>query len=457
MVEATQAIPYVADNDKRGKRLRRDLRASLLDGTAFGGMVGFGETYLPAFALAIGLGEMVAGMVSSVPLLAGGLMQLVSPLAVRLMRSHRRWVVLCAAAQALTFLPLVIAALSGSIGPATLLGIAAVYWGAGLAAGPAWNTWIGTLVPGAIRSRFFAHRTRVSQAAVFVGFLSGGIVLHYASEHEQRLHAFAALFAAAGFCRLLSALTLRLHREPIPLPLNMRRIPWRKVLHHLRASSGGRLLVYLVAVQSAVQLAGPYFTPFMLKKLNFTYGELVALFSMAFVAKVIALPLWGRVAKAAGARQLLWIGGIGIVPLSAGWLVSQHVAWLSALQILGGITWAAYELAFFLLFFESIAEEERTSVLTIYNLLNTMAWVVGSLIGGALLMAFNISFNAYLLVFALSSVGRAAAIVLLARVPRLIVEADEMGVRTVAVRPGAASLDAPVLPSLPDQLRRDES
>ena len=29
--------------------------------------------------------------------------------------------------------------------------------------------------------------------------------------------------------------------------------------------------------------------------------------------KVITLPLWGRVAKAAGANQLLWIGGIGIV------------------------------------------------------------------------------------------------------------------------------------------------
>lgn len=451
--DAAKTMPISATGVSRRGQLRRELRFSLVDGAAFGGMVGIGETYLPAFALAVGLGEMAAGMVSSLPLVAGGLMQLASPMAVRLLRSHRRWVVVCAIVQALTFLPLLAAALTGSISTATLLFVAAVYWGAGLATGPAWNTWIGTLVPRSIRPRFFANRTRISQAGVFAGFLVGGLVLQYASAHDQHIQSFAVLFALAAGCRLLSIRMLQLQSEPVPLPENMRQIPWKRVFHHLRASSGGRLLVYLVVVQGAAQLAGPFFTPFMLKKLEFTYGELVFLFSIAFFAKVVALPMCGQVAKKIGARQLLWIGGVGIVPLSGGWLVSQHFVWLSVLQILGGVAWAAYELAFFLLFFESIAEEERTSVLTIYNLLNTTAWVVGSLIGGAILFSFDASFNGYLLVFGLSSVGRLAALPLLARVPRLVVDADEMGVRTVAVRPGAASLDTPVLPSLPDQHR----
>jgi MFS family permease len=203
-------------------------------------------------------------------------------------------------------------------------------------------------------------------------------------------------------------------------------------------------------------MAGPFFTPFMLKKLEFSYAELVALFSMAFLSKVASLPLWGRVAKQIGARHLLSIGGIAIAPLSAGWLVSQNFAWLGFLQVIGGIAWAAYELAFFLLFFESIAEEERTSVLTIYNLLNTLAWVGGSLLGGALLLAFNTSLQGYLVVFGLSSVGRLVALIFLARIPRLIVDSDELAVRTVAVRPGAASLDTPVLASLPDQFHDDD-
>jgi MFS family permease len=435
------------------QRLERDLRASIVDGVSFGGMVGLGETYLPAFALAVGLSEMDSGLVSSVPLVAGGLMQLGSPFAVRILGSHRRWVVGCAVIQAISFIPLVIAAMVGSIGITSLLFIAAVYWGSGLATGPAWNTWIGTLVPRPIRPRFFAHRTRLSQAGVFLGFCGGGVLLHYASIYQRSLQAFALMFSLAAICRMISAVSLRLHSEPVPLPTNMRKIPWRRVFHHLRASSGGKLLVYLAMVQAATQVSGPFFTPFMLKQLKIDYKDLVILFSTAFLAKVLSLPFWGRVAKRVGARNLLWIGGVGIVPLSGGWVLSQNFLWLNALQVCSGILWAAYELAFFLLFFESIAEEERTSVLTIYNLMNTVAWVAGSLVGGLILFSFDTSFNGYLVIFAASSVARLAALALLARVPRMIVDSDQMAVRTVAVRPGAASLNTPVLPSLPDQVR----
>ena len=43
----------------------------MIDAAAYSVMVGCGETYLPAFALALGLGPIVAGMVASVPLLVG--------------------------------------------------------------------------------------------------------------------------------------------------------------------------------------------------------------------------------------------------------------------------------------------------------------------------------------------------------------------------------------------------
>ena len=120
-----------------------------------------------------------------------------------------------------------------------------------------------------------------------------------------------------------------------------------------------------------------------------------------------------------------------------------------------GVVWAAYELAFFLLFFESIAQEERTSLLTLYNLINTIAWVIGALLGGALLLAYSASYNAYLLIFTISSVGRCLALFLLARSQLLDIDVDVMAVRTIAVRPNSASLDAPVLPSLPDQVASD--
>ncbi len=441
-------------SSRDAKQLRRDLKYSCGDGIAFGGMVGFGETYIAAFVLAVGLGELTAGLVSSVPLLAGGLMQTVSPLAVRLLRSHKRWVVACATAQALSFVPFFVAAWQGRMSSLAALVVVAVYWGAGLATGPAWNTWIGTIVPRGVRPRFFADRTRASQVAVFTGVLVGGLILQIGSSRQETTLAFALLFVLACVCRIVSVALLALQSEPIPVPANMRGPRWADVFSHLRTSNGGRLLLYLVAVQAAVQMAGPYFTPFMLEKLKLSYAQLVALLAFAFLSKVIALPIWGRFAKQVGPHRLLWIGGLGIVPLGAGWLVTQHFAWLVVLQVYGGAVWAAYELAFFLLFFESIPEEERTSVLTVYNLLNTAGWVAGSLVGGSLLYLAGASYGAYLMVFCISSLGRCLALVLLARLrPQQVeVEAAAVGVRPMAVRPNSGALDAPVLPSMPDQM-----
>ena len=97
------------------------------------------------------------------------------------------------------------------------------------------------------------------------------------------------------------------------------------------------------------------------------------LIAFSFVSKIIALPFCGRLAKRLGARRLLTLGGIGIIPMAGMWYVSDNYVWLCFTQITAGIAWAAYELAFLLLFFESIPATDRVSVLTLFNLLNSAA------------------------------------------------------------------------------------
>src|SRR3990172_2392532 len=175
--------------------LRRDLRSIVGDGIAFSLMVGVGETYLPAFVLAAGLGEITAGLVSTLPMLVGASLQLVSPAAVRRLGSHRRWVVLSARLQAASFVPLVVGALSGGSDRAWVFVAAAAYWGFGMATGPAWNTWVSTLVPERRRARFFARRNRWCQAALLAGVLAGGALLEGGPHLGDRVRVFALLFA----------------------------------------------------------------------------------------------------------------------------------------------------------------------------------------------------------------------------------------------------------------------
>jgi MFS family permease len=83
-----------------------------------------------------------------------------------------------------------------------------------------------------------------------------------------------------------------------------------------------------------------------------------------------------------------------------------------------GAVWAAYELATLLLFFETIPSEKRVGMLTVFNLANAGAVVVGSALGGAMLAVCGASRGAYLAVFVVSALARAAAVVALVRMPR---------------------------------------
>jgi len=323
-----------------------------------------------------------------------------------------------------------------------------MYWGAGLATGPAWNTWIGTIVPPSVRARYFSCRTRLNQAAVLAGFLAGGLALQQGVSLGSPLSAFAVLFFLAGLCRLASARFLARQSEPVPIPDNMRHIPAGELIVRLSRSHDGRLLWYMALVQGAAYFAGPYFAPYMLRELRFSYAEFVCLIATAFVSKVVALPMIGRFASRFGARRLLWIGGIGIAPVSAMWLVSNHLAWLVVVQLVAGATWAAYELAVFLCYFESIPAEERTSMLTMFNLATTAAMVAGSLLGGAVLETLGPTPSTYHLLFALSTVFRLATLVVLWSVPEFSIPSRSVAFRTVGVDPSSGSISRPILPGM---------
>ena len=411
-------------------------------------MVGIGETYFPAFVLALGLGGVTAGLVASIPLLAGAVLQLVSPHAVRALGSHRRWVLGCAVGQAFAFVPFVVGALAGGLPAAAVFVAASFYWALGQGTGPAWNTWMDRLVPRRVRARYFAARNRVAQIFVLLGLLAGGALLELGTAHGAKLAAFGALFTAAALARLVSAHALAKQSEPPALEIE-RPVPVVRFAARLWSGQDGRLVLYMVALQTAVYVAGPYFNPFMLAELELSYARYMTLVATAFGARILLLPVFGLWAKRYGARRVLWAGGLGIVPLSALWLLSSEFAYLIVLQALSGAAWGAYELATQLLFFEMIRRDERTSVLTYFNLVNAVAIVAGSLAGAAVMAGVG-GHAGYLAVFAISFAGRAASLLLLRRIAPAPQRLTRLVMRILAVRP-EGSIERPVISSIEER------
>ncbi len=450
--------PVLLHSSPHPSPLRHNIRVSSADATSYGFMVGIGETYLPAFALAVGLGEVTAGLVASIPLLAGGIIQSISPWILRRGVSERAWILTTAMLQALAFVPLILAALSGGISPFWLLVCASLYWSGGLATGPAWNSWIERILPRQIRTNYFACRTRASQLATLIGFLAGGAILQFSRGQDIEVLAFALLFGVALSARIFSVLMLALHRLPQPRELlcpaateDTASNVVTSVASLTQRIAAKPLIVYLVLVQGMVQISGPFFTPYMLIHLELSYVAYAGLIALAFMAKVIALGAWGRLAKRRGAQWLLILGGGLIIPLAPMWMVSDNYAWLALIQSINGVAWAAYELGFFLMFFESMPLKRRVKMLTIYNLANTSAWCGGAMFGAFLLSQLNSTQAAYHVLFVTSCLGRGIAFLyLITHRRQVFVRVREIGFRILGIRPNSAPLEIPILTSLAD-------
>jgi hypothetical protein len=397
--------------------LRTDLRRSTAEGMAASAMVGVGEIYLPAFVLAFSGSQLFCGLASTVPLVAGALLQLGLPWLLRKCGSYRRCVFFCAVIQAGAFILLSASALAGRMSVVVAFSLIAVYWATGLGASGPWTTWMETLVPLRVRARYFAWRTRVCQWGVGLGFLGGGMALQWAGPPGRPLAVFALLFFTAAASRLASAGLLARQREPQTPQARAGGLPLAAIFHTLTAGVNGRMLLYLMAAQVATQISSPYFSPYMLGTLQFSYTLYTTVICAAIAAKIAFLPTVGRIAQRIGVRRVFWISSLAIVPVPVLWLASSNCGYLIAVQVYSGMAWCAFDLATLLLFIETIPQRKRVEVLAWFNLANSAAIAGGSLLGAGVLALFGSDGRAYCILFVLSTIARAAALGVMMRLP----------------------------------------
>jgi MFS family permease len=439
------------------RTLRSDLRNCTGDGITHAFMVGLGETNFPLFALALGKGDAIVGLVATVPQLVGAMLQLCAPWGIAKMGSPRRWIMVCATIQFLSFGPMVAAALAGAMQTWLLFAVASMYWAVNLGAAPAWNTWVGALFPRRIRVRYFGWRSRVYQLSIMGSLLVGGIALMLGDPDRLErtfgvrvetgvslMSAFAIVFATAGLCRLWSVWFLKHQCEARALDVNShRRIGLLEFARKIRGGPDGRLLGAVVAMNIAVQVAQPYCTPYMSRQLGFGDAAVLGTIAASFGAKSLAAPFWGRIAQRHGARCLFVWGALAVVPISALWMASGSYWYILALQALTGAAFGAYELGFFFLALESIKEDERTSMMGLFMLFNSFAAAAGALAGSIAIGAMGAAAGAYMAIFAASTVARAGAYFACRSVREDVLHAVPLATQTLALRPSAGSIDLP--------------
>ncbi len=423
-----------------GVGVRRDLGLSLGDAVGYGVMAGVAELYLPAFALAVGMAPVLAGLVATAPLLAGGLLQLLAPRAIARAPSLRRWVASCHAVQALAFVPLIILALrGGAAGPIVFLS-AALYWAAGMAGAAGWTPWMSRLVPARIRSRFFGRRQGVVQGAMLVGLVGAGLALE--ASHGART-IYAAMFAVAMVARLSSALAIARQGRGIS-PTPRRRMRLRSIPPRLRGTPRATLLGYLLAALAATSISGPFLTPYLFVHEHVSYVGYCVFTATIVVVKIAALPMFGRLIARTGVRRVLTTCALAISPIPLMWAASSVFWWLLVIQLYAGVAWAGFELGMLMTLFDAADDAERTTIQSAFSALQAIGTAGASFIGGAILGAQGGGHMAYTWLFIISAFARLAAAALVVRqLPRVIVYipfALASRAWTMAIRPWGGTI-----------------
>ncbi len=382
--------------------LNRNLRLSILDGGFYSFMVGLGETYIAAYLLAKGYSAIAASLISTVPLLIGGLLQLLTPLLLPRMGSYKRWVVKTSFIQGLSLLVLASTAFL-DLSVYWIFLIVSLYWAGGMSTGPAWNSWMTELVPTDIQIRYFSFRSTVSSAFVFLGLVIGGILLHQKqADSSELLNMFFNIFAVAALCRFVSSFFLSQQTET---ELSRKTI-LNQSLHNVFKNSlqQKNLLLFIFVFLFGVHFSSCFFNPFMLKELKLDFSNYMFLLASSFLAKMASQSLCHRLVSKLSLQRVFLISTLGIVPLPLIWIFDQSFYYLLFMQFVSGFMWGLYEVCIFLILFSRVPTEKRTATLSVYNLLQTSAMAFGSTIGAVVFN--NVDHNAYYSVFAISTALR---------------------------------------------------
>lgn len=390
--------------------LRRDLRYCVVEGVLYSLMLGLAETWFGAFYIAAEIDTFSIGILATVPLLVGSLIQLLTPWGIRQAGSYRVWSVIVSSLQGFSLIGLSLLCGFGLTQFWLIFLLMVVYRATGLAMVPAWNTWMEFIIPKGLRTRYLSCRMRICQTFLLSAVVIAGFLLHFFADING-LILFNGLFLTAGLLRISSAWLLGRHTEQ-PHWINENSLT---IVDHQRGGDSRaieKVIPFFVVMQFSVFVSGPFFTPFMLRSMNIDYSSFMFLIVLGYLGRVLTLELAGEVARRWGVGRLLWLGSLGLIPLSGLWWFFESFWFLAIVQLVGGIAWGFYELAMSLVLMEQIPRAKRPQVLSVFGVLNAFAMVAGSLLGGLVLQQMNYQVAGFMTVFWLSTILRAASILM---------------------------------------------
>jgi len=391
---------------------RKTLYNSMIDGMAFSVMVGFGESMVIPFALALHATDFQVGILATLPILLGAFMQLCGANLLSLTRDRKKIILPFVFLQALTWPLMVVLPLGfAAIAVWVLIAIFCVYFMFGQAVSPVWNSLMADLVQKKERGRYFGRRASLAGLIALSTTLAAGFYLNFFSK-EHVIAGFAGLFITAMVFRFVSLYYLKKMHEPRYIWEEEKEQSFFFFLRNITKTNFGRFTLFMAAMNFAVFVASPFFTPYMLNTLGFGYLLFTVINATSALASIITVRRWGASLDLFGDKTVLGLASLLVCFVPLLWVISPDPGYLLAIQLLSGFAWGGFNLVTANFAYDSLEPGKIARYIAYQNILVGIMVVLGGITGSIIIEYSGVAIlgSAYLFVFLVSTALRLLAI-----------------------------------------------
>jgi len=360
-----------------------------------------GGVFLVAFALKLGASNLTIGILAAIPPL-GQLIQLPAIYIVEKYRVRKEICILSTALRRSFWLLIALIPFLVFIkNPLTLLIIALIINAAFSAIGAcSWNSWMRDLVPMNQMGSFFGKRMIYASIVGILFSLAAGIFIDYWKQlyPDRELYAYSYIFFAGFLVGMLGLYFLSKTPEPRMMVMKEKFNFSRILLQPFKDTNFKNLIVFLGSWNFAVNLAAPFFTVYMLRRLNLDMSTIIILMVLNQLVSIAFLRLWGKYSDRFSNKSILSINGPLFIVCILAWTFTarpeKHIFTMPLLVIihaLMGISSAGITLSSGNIGLKLAPQGQATSYLATSSLVNSLAAGIAPILGGLFADFFEFS------------------------------------------------------------------
>ena len=393
-------LPELTDEERSSglRHMKRQaVAASGADGLASGG-------FLAAFALILGATNFQIGVMTAIPFIMQPL-QIFAVIVVERLRRRKVIAVTAYFIAYLTWIPIGLLPFFIKMpnpGAVTLMLIFIAFRGVANAfVNTSWNGWLRDIVPQNIMGSFFAQRMQIATiaaamtaiiAALYVDWwkTSGPSAEIFAYSYAMLFGSIVLGFGAVGFMARMPEPQMVIPEGPRPSIRSSLEAPFKDVNFR-------QLINFLFMWNFVAHLAVPFFTVYMLTKLDMSLTWVVGMGVVSQISNVLFLRVWGPLVDQFGSKVVLSLSSSLYFLVILGWtfttLPDKHFLTLPLLVFLHaliGIASAGVNISSTTIRMKMAPQAQATSYLTAASLSANIGAGISPLIGGAFADFFSV-------------------------------------------------------------------